>query len=233
MRNPDACRNCRHWLRSRRAQHSIEALTKLQKGPVLTDLTVLWSTILFPSAWCHLSVHSHRCKDFVHFSINFSKFLPNFPKAMTLKTAQCEPGGENIKQRSLVVYGTHSRRGDNSSPVTTLKSSIFVTVWLVSVAPHLCRYNQQASCFFLYAKANYRALCLHVGEWVGECEIGLPMCISMPVHYLSHLKSPPNLVIIAWWASQLSSTFRPPSLTWPCYFSFTSTIIEKESQFTK
>lgn len=87
--------------------------------------------------------------------------------------------------------------------------------------------------FFLYAKANYRALCLHVGEWVGECEIGLPMCISTQVQYLSHLKSPPNLVIIAWWAFLLSSTFRPPSITWPCYFTFTSTIIEKESQFAK
>ena len=150
MRNPGACRNCWHWLRSRRAQHSIEALTKLQTGPVLTDLTVLWSTILFPSAWCHLSAHSHCCKDFVHFSINFSKFLPNFPKAMSLKTAQCEPGGEaeeNIKQRSLVVYRTRSRSGDISSPVTTLSSSIFVTVWLVSVALHLCRDNQKAQFF--------------------------------------------------------------------------------------
>lgn len=44
-----------------------------------------------------------------------------------------------------------------------------------------------------------------VGKGVEEGKIGMSMCMSIQVQYLSHLKSPLNLVIIALWASPISS----------------------------
>ncbi len=89
---------------------------------------------------------------------NFSQFPQNFPKAMILRTAQCEPRGEveeNIKQAIIHTallwagHSTQSRSGGISSPVTTVRTSVFVTVWLASVSPHVCKDNRQALYFYM------------------------------------------------------------------------------------
>lgn len=59
---------------------------------------------------------------------------------MILRTAQCDPtteAEENIKLAAL----TQSRSGDISSLVTTVRTFVFVTVWLASVLLHICKGN--------------------------------------------------------------------------------------------
>lgn len=106
-------------------------------------------------------------------------------------------------------HSTQRRSADISSPVKTVRTSVFLTVWCWLVC--CCTSVKTTGARLpLYMSKKITGLCvLRVWKRVGEGETGLPMCISIWVQYLWHLKSPLNLVIIAWWASLLFSTSMP------------------------